>query len=214
MGGILFGAGLPARKVLREGRIKAMRFAFRLAMILMAALGVVLPATANTILIGSVSFDPFDKLYTYSYVIDNSTGPTEVNEFDILISRGMYNFGLTPSAHTEPAGWNFVTAVSGSICNPPETECGTFWAWGTTLEVPVGDILGGFSFTTYAAPVPPGKEQNDYFVWSRTYNGPPGGGIVVYGPIVGPNVPEPSTLTLLSTALAILGLTLYRRIAT
>ena len=68
-------------------------------------------ACADPILSGSVSFDPTTGLYTYSYTLDNQSGPAPIYDIDILID--MTVIGYISSSHTNPAGWTSYSAQSG-----------------------------------------------------------------------------------------------------
>ena len=165
---------------------------------------------ALPILNGSVSFNPMTNLYTYSYLLDNSSGPAPITDFAILIDSTRDSFpidpSLTPIAHTEPPGWSFVLSVSGTSAFPPLNESGTFYEWNNFIGVPVGNVLSGFSFTTDRGPTP--NANNNFLVFSTSFSGgPPSNmGIVEFGHIVGPDfgVPEPSSFALLSAG--VLGL--------
>ena len=74
------------------------------------------PCFAAPILSGSVSYDSVTKLYTYAYTMDNTNGPATITELSVLIDSTTADFTLTPTSFTSPSGgWNFVTAVSGSV---------------------------------------------------------------------------------------------------
>ena len=168
------------------------------------------------ILTGSVSFNSITNLYTYSYTLDNRSGPATVNDFAILIST-VQDPTLTPAAHTDPGGSIFFTSFSGSSSLPPLNESGTFWEWAS-FSVPVGTMLSGFSFSTPYAPV--SNSANNYFLYGDTYTGgPPGNeGVIEYGHIVAPDVPvptapEPSSLMLFGSGILGLAGILRRRLA-
>lgn len=152
---------------------------------------------------GSVSFDPATNLYTYSYVVDNISGPAAITELAILINDQVAALDLHPDAHTDPPGTSFWTGISGSSANPPVNESGTFWEW-EYVYVPVGTEASGFSFTTAAPPVV--SSANNYFLFADTFTqGPDNSGIVEFGPIVAPLVtPEPGTWEVAAGALLIL----------
>src|SRR6266852_3149165 len=92
---------------------------------------------ALPILSGSVSFDSATNRFTYSYVVDNSVGPAPIHELSILINSARQDPFFMPAAHTEPPGWNFSPATSGSSALPPLNEFGTFWQWFNSTGVPV-----------------------------------------------------------------------------
>ena len=157
--------------------------------------------SAGSILSGTVSFNTITNLYTYNYVVDNRSGTVPVNEVSILINSSEGIESLIPFSHTDPSGWGFHTAISGTSALPPLDEFGAFWGWFSSEGVPVGSILGGFTFTTDSGPV--SSLNNNYFLYSTSLalsgGGPPNQpGVVEYGHIVAPNVvPEPSTFVLL-----------------
>lgn len=166
------------------------------------------PACASTILSGTVAQN--GSLYTYSYGLDNSSGPGPINEVSILIDSAAINLTLNPLSSTSPLGWSFHVAFSGGIANPPYNEFGTFWQWGGT-DLSVGQTLGGFSFTTTVAPTT--LMNNNYFLFCPQNCGSFTDGIVEYGHIIAPDfahptpqVPEPNPLglILLSSALMII----------
>jgi hypothetical protein len=184
--------------------------ALKIWMLGAVVIGVCLPEVAGAaILDGGVSFDAVSGLYTYSYVIDNRSGPADITDLSVLINTESANFTLFPDAHTEPDGSNFHVAVSGGSANPPLNEFGTFWEW--ECYAPVGSETAGFSFTTA---VPPAQtSENNYFIFaSRYYGGVNGDGIVEYGHVVGPmNVPEPGTWGVAAGGLVVLGRMRLRR---
>jgi hypothetical protein len=169
-------------------------------------------ARAGLILSGSVAFDPASGLYTYSYVVDNRSGPAAVTEVSILVDSSR-QLGPGPLGHTDPSGTRFQLTYSGFSALPPLNEFGRFFAWEIPQGVSVGATLSGFSFTTDRGPTPGG--YNNYFVFSRFFPGgpPEHQGVVEYGHIVAPDfgpagtvVPVPPTLVLAGTgALGLLG---------
>jgi hypothetical protein len=163
-----------------------------------------------SILSGSVSFNPVTDLFTYSYALNNTSGPSTVNEMSILIDSAVGDFTLSPTAHTDPPGTSFATAVSGGSSQPPLNEFGTFWQW-SGFSVPVGTTLSGFSFTTPDGPV--ADLANNYVIFGDTYSGGPpiSPGTIEFGHIVAPDlsmptmstVPEPRMLGLIMFALTL-----------
>ena len=173
------------------------------------------PLRADSILSASVSFNPTTDLYTYSYAINNASGPAAIDELAVLVDTASLNFHLFPNAYSSPPGWSLATAVSGSTALPPVDEYGTFWEW-VGRPVPVGSSLSGFSFTTAAAPTT--STANDYFLFSPTFSGGPlcCQGIVAYGNVVAPNLddvasPEPASILLFLIGLSPLVWSLLRR---
>jgi hypothetical protein len=159
-------------------------------------------ADAGLILNGSVSFDPSTKLYTYSYTLDNRSGGGPINELSVLVDTAHINYSLVPPGHSEPAGWSFVTAVSGGIANPPYNEFGTFWQWDSNTGVAAGGMLDGFSFTSALGPT--NSQANNYFLFSNVLTGPLFDGIVEYGHVVAPDfrdTPEPGTWLLFTSGI-------------
>src|SRR6266849_5698046 len=82
-------------------------------------------AYSAPILFGSVTQN--GSFYTYSYTLDNTSGPGPIRELSILINSLGYDPSLTPVSHVEPTNWGFSVAVSGAIGNPPYNEVGMFW---------------------------------------------------------------------------------------
>ena len=169
-----------------------------------AGLLVVAGIANAAILTGGVSFNPITDVFTYSYTLNNTSGPATVTELSILIDSALQDFTLAPTAHTDPAGTSFDIAVSGSSALPPLNEFGTFWQW--QVSVPVGTTLSGFSFTTPQAPVL--NSSNNYFLFSTTFTGgPPGNtGIIEFDHVIAPDfaVPELGTCGLIASALTLL----------
>src|SRR5262249_52414897 len=160
-------------------------------------------ADAGLILDGSVSFDASTKLYTYSYTLDNRSGGVPINELSVLVDSAHINYSFTPLGHSEPAGWSFVTAVSGGIANPPYNEVGTFWQWHSDTGVAAGEMLDGFSFSTRLGPI--NSLANNYFLFSNVFTGSAlSDGIVEYGHVLAPDfrdAPEPGTWLLFTSGI-------------
>jgi hypothetical protein len=149
------------------------------------------------LLSSSVQFANITQTYTYSYSIDNTYGTSPIAEISILIDSRTQIYPpsvLLPISHTEPTGWFFSMAISGSSANPPLNEFGTFWKWDFFPGLTGGETLSGFSFSTEIAPSP--NFNNNYFI----YSGPVAneGAILEYGHIAAPDhaLPEPSTLAI------------------
>lgn len=173
----------------------------RLCFLVVLLLASAVSGKADTILLGTVSFDPATNLYTYSYTIDNTNGPAPITGVRVRVDA-------LPLSHSEPAGWLYATN-GVAIAGPPVNVMGRVVTWdsgnGSEIDgVPVGSILGGFSFTTPIAPLTTG--QNNFFLVGLEFSGGPPEfpRIVTFGNVVGPGqvVPEPATLLLLGTGLA------------
>jgi len=150
------------------------------------------PATYASILSGSVTQN--GPLYTYSYMLDNTSGPGPISEVSVLVDYGNLQANVPPNSHADPVSWNFQMTFSGSIANPPYNELGSFWAWQSDSPLAVGQTLTGFSFTTNLAPTP--STSNNYFLFCPT-SSCGSDGVVEYGHIIAPQigaqtVPEPS----------------------
>jgi hypothetical protein len=167
-----------------------------------------LPANA-AIMSGNASFDSNTGLYTYNYILDNSSGPAAIKELSILFDRNQNEVSDPPYSSAAPTGWSFGEAVSGTSADSPLNEFGAFWQWYASQALDMGGTMNGFSFTTPFAPVT--DSDNNYFLWSNSYTGGPpsigGGGIVEWGHIVAPNfgatvvLPVPATLWLFGSGL-------------
>ena len=161
------------------------------------------------ILSGNVSLDSNTGLYTYSYILDNTSGPAAIKELSVLFDRRQPSLSPPPHSYTTPAGWSFGQAVSGSSSDSPLNEFGAFWQWYAIQALPTGSTMSGFSFTTPFAPV--AGSANNYFLWSNSYTGGPAsignGGIVEWGHIVAPDfsaptaVPAPASVWLFGSGL-------------
>jgi hypothetical protein len=155
------------------------------------------PLLANAAtLSGNVSFDPNTGLYTYSYILDNTSGPAAIKELSILFDSSQASVSPPPHSYTTPSGWSFGQAVSGSSADSPLNEYGAFWQWYASQVLPTGSTMSGFSFTTPFAPVT--GSDNNYFLWSNSYTGGPSlignGGIVEWGHIVAPDFSAPAAV--------------------
>jgi hypothetical protein len=134
------------------------------------------------------SMDLGTGLWTSHYVVDNQLGNAVVTDVAILVDSVHKNFDLHPSRHTEPTGWEFNVAESGSTYLPPVNEFGTFWDWHTehTEEgVAPGSMSPPFS-VTWPWPWSVGEGpcwNNNYFLWSPTpgVGSDPHPGMVGYG---------------------------------
>jgi len=166
------------------------------------------PLSANAALLsGNVSFDSNTGLYTYTYSLDNTSGPAAIKELSVLVDSSQNKDSTSPLSHTTPVGWSFGEAVSGGSADSPLNEYGAFWQWFAGEALPVGSTMGEFSFTTSFAPV--AGSANNYFLWSNSYTGGPSsignGGIVEWGHIVAPDfvatVPIPAAFWLLGSGL-------------
>jgi len=168
-----------------------------LSVVSLATFAYACPLPANAaILSGNVSFDSNTGLYTYSYTLDNTTGPAVIKELSILFDSSQNSVSAPPHSFTTPTGWSFGEAVSGSSADSPLNEFGAFWQWYGSQALPTGSAMGGFSFTTPFAPVT--GSANNYFLWSNSYTGGPSsignGGIVEWGHIVAPNFSAPTAV--------------------
>jgi PEP-CTERM motif len=172
------------------------------------------PANAAAILTGSVSINQGPLLtYTYSYTVDNTNGATAIDAFAVLVaypnatSHFLAYPPVPPLSSTSPSGWSLVESAGG---NPATGLYGGFYEWSdfnTASSVPVGAILGGFSFTVY--PPPSGITTNNYFLFSGSNND-----IGPFGNVVAPDmssVPEPSTWAMLLLGFAGIGFMTYCR---
>ena len=107
----------------------------KLAMFVTVVIGTFFAEVSRgSILNGSVSFNPDTNLFTYSYTINNISGPAAITKLDVLISNQFYDYDLNPPAlkplaHEDPPDSQFVIAVAGGSANPPLNESGTFWSW-------------------------------------------------------------------------------------
>jgi hypothetical protein len=167
-------------------------------------------ANAATLLFSSVT-ENSSGLYTYNYLIDNTAGASSVYEVNILVSP--QNLAIPspplPVSYTAPYGWFLQTAGSGSIADPPYNECCGFYQFAEPysgrkvdpLEIPMGAILGGFSFSVYA---PPSQfSTNNYFLFGDPV------GVTSYGFTLAPEIsttPLPDTLPLFATGLGLIGM--------
>jgi hypothetical protein len=174
-------------------------------------------ARASTLLFSSVT-ENASGLYTYNYSVDNTAGAGNIFEVSILVSPQP----LTPSpvSFTAPTGWSLTTPSSGSIASPPYNECCGFYQFfeggggskGDPLAIPVGAVVGGFSFSVYAAPSQ--FSLNNYFLYGVPE------GIAAYGFTLAPEIsgmpfpaatPLPAALPLYATGLGALALLRWRR---
>lgn len=138
-------------------------------------------AYSAPILSGSVTQS--GSLYTYSYTLDNTSGPGPIRSIFILINTLGYVPSLLPVSHTEPPNWGFGIAFGGV----PGVDAGMTWGWGgdiTGLGLPVGQTLSGFSFTTTRAPTT--STANNYNLFCPEFCGPFTDGDVEIGHIVAP----------------------------
>jgi hypothetical protein len=154
-------------------------------------------------LTGSVSFDNATDLYTYSYVVNNTSRSSSIGELALLVDTFAHGLQADPRAipHAVPPGFRVHKAVSGSIEEPPYNIAGKLFVWEPVNLVDLiqaGQTLGGFSFS---APFPPAVGQNNnYFLYSFDDQR-----VVDYGRVVAPDfrgsyVPEPAAGTLASAA--------------
>jgi hypothetical protein len=173
-------------------------------------------AASATILSGDVSFDAATGLYTYTYTVNNTSGPGPIDELSILVSSDMELYATDkglPNSKTSPNGWDFGSYKCDPIYPPAASvlnEYGSCWMWssGAAGPVDIGQVESSFSVTTAC---PPSTDTgNNYFLYSYTYSGGlqtfPGaaGSMVEWGHVVAPNldsVPEPSTFALLGIGL-------------
>ena len=155
----------------------------------------------GAMLSGSVSFDSTSNLYTYSYVVDNTFGLAPINTIDIFVNSHQIDYSFAPVSTTSPAGFIFDGVSAG--CGSPlfENPCATAWGWfdGIPGGVPVGSVLGGFSFTTPVAPTT--NNYTNYGLFALTLPN----AVVGSGHIVAPEeVPEPVTAPLVACVLMVL----------
>jgi hypothetical protein len=163
----------------------------------------------------SVSFSSATQLYTYRYVVNNTTGISSIGELALLVDSSGYNVAPNPNhiPHMKPAGYRISEATSGNIEEPPYSIVGTLFVWvplDLTDPIPRGGTLGGFSFS---APFPPATGQNNnYFLYSFDDRR-----VVDYGRVIAPDfrgmfvVPEPSASILAALAAMFAGSKQRRR---
>lgn len=190
---------------------------FMAVLCFVAALSAGQKVDASTILSGEVSFDNATQLYTYSYTIDNTSGPIAIRDLNILIdsSQAHVAFPYLPVPHSSPDGWFLGGAASGTSADPPLNEFGDFFSWTGQPPVPVGATLSGVSFSVAIAPT--SSLANNYYLYSPDYSGGPpniaAGGVVEFGHVVAPDfaTPLPAALPLFATGIGALGLLGWRR---
>jgi hypothetical protein len=190
----------------------------KLLAIAFSLVGFYTQATASTLLFGSVT-EGAGGLYTYNYSVDNTSGTGNIFEVNILVNPQFVSLA-PPVSVTAPTGWSFGTAVAGGIASPPYNECCSFYQFdtpstsGTTYPqaIPVGAVLGGFSFSVYAAPSQ--FSLNNYFLFGVPE------GIAAYGFTLAPEVsgtpfpaatPLPAALPLYVAGLGALALLHWRK---
>ena len=206
-----------------------MRLSILKAVVFLLLLSNCVTAQADSVLVGTVSFDGGTGLYTYSYTIDNTAGPVVgIGNIAIIVDTNPfeYPFPPFPVPNTEPTGWNFGGAWTGTgpgtEDNPPFNEVGDIYGFDANPgPIPVETTLSGF---TFSVPVPPTMSlANDYFIFSPDYLGPGTtlGGlnhISGYGYVVAPDfasvtatTPIPAAFPLFATGLGVMGLFGWRR---
>jgi hypothetical protein len=139
------------------------------------------------ILSGSVTQN--GSLYTYSYTLNNTSGPGTIFGLTIAVNSLGAVPSINPLSHTEPLGWGFGTAFGGRFPMVGEMV----WGFGgSQVGVPVGQTLTGFSFTT---PQPPTTSPADnYNLFCPGPCGPILDGYGEIGHVVGPAdflIPQP-----------------------
>ncbi len=140
------------------------------------------------LLLSGWSKDPSTGNWISTYVVDNRLGKAVVNEVNVLVDSVQRNQDLQPRGHTEPNGWDFHVAVSGSSADPPLNEFGTFWSWHSDEGVAPGTMSPAFSLT-WPWPWSEGMGPcggNNYFLWSAT-PGAGSDGLVGYGNALAPD---------------------------
>jgi hypothetical protein len=158
------------------------------------------PAARAGFQTGRAEYDAATALYTYTYSLDNTAGPWPVTEVDVLVAPDRTAFDLRPVAWSAPPGWEFGTAVSGGIANPPYNEIGTFWFWYRADGLPVGERAE----FTFASSYGSAGAGNNYFVFAPGAARDGRDGVIEFGRTVAPVVaPEPATAVLCGIALGL-----------
>ena len=168
-----------------------------------AILAFVQSASANTLSV-TTSFDANTKLWTYSYTLDNPSGPGNISDFAILVD---------PVDQTQYTMLNYiVSSAVPSLWEGPVwsfNQLGHYFEWHTGFcntcgSLPAGATLSGFSFSIPFGPA------SDFYQSAI-------GNVGITGYIDGPSplsptfTPLPATLPLFATGLGALGLLGWRR---
>jgi hypothetical protein len=184
--------------------------------------------SANAVsLLSSVTEDRYG-MFTYSYIVDNRDGTTPINDVAILVGPG---FEPVPALNViAPTGWSEFQSVSGGIANPPYSEIGAFYEFYTPIDnamalsgnypdaILPGTISGAFSFASWTQPgiiTSATGSINNYFMFSALDHSFPGDGIVGFGTILAPDLPNatplPAALPLFASGLGGMALMWWRK---
>ena len=198
--------------------------------------GIATPVEAAT-LYSNDTFDPSTSLWTYNYIVDDTSGGALITHVDIFVGgfptepQGYYAVVPIPPVYTAPSGWTMYGVFDGApglLADPPYNELGGFYQFYSNFSdynhngIFPGQIVSGFSVTTSYAPSVDGG-GNDYIL--EGYEGTISGanfGVQGYGNVIVPHAadwliggtgpaPIPSSSILFASGLTALGLLGWRR---